>query len=136
MLSLSPPCQMIKESVFLMGGTHSSALNSKLLRTIQKIAKVIHRSDFNFLQREYTTYSESACIIDYIYTSMADNCDCIGARSFYSPDTAYYSQLPNCTLEKVCCVVSELISLSDCNCPVACSSISYDMDSVLLLLSS
>jgi hypothetical protein len=82
-------------------------------------------SGFNFLQGEYTTYSESACLIDCIYTSMADNCECVGARSFYSPDTARYSQLPNCTLEKVCCIVNELISPDECNCPAACSSILY-----------
>ena len=82
-------------------------------------------SNFNFLQGEYATYSESACLVDCIYTSMADNCGCVGARSFYSPDTTSYSQLPNCTLEKVCCIVNELISPEECNCPAACSSISY-----------
>ena len=56
-------------------------------------------SSFNFLRGEYTTYSESACLVDCIHTSMADNCECIAARSFYSPDTTRYSQLPNCTLE-------------------------------------
>ena len=83
-------------------------------------------SSFNFLQGEYTMYSESACLVDCIYTSMADNCECIGARSFYSPDTARYSQLPNCTLEEVCCIVNELISPNECNCPAACSSILYE----------
>ena len=83
-------------------------------------------SSFSFLREEYTTYSESACLVDCIYTSMADNCECIGARSFYSPDTAQYSQLPNCTLEKVCCVINDLISPNECNCPTACYSISYE----------
>ena len=56
-------------------------------------------SSFNFLRGEYTKYSESVCLVDCIHTSMADNCECIAARSFYSPDTTRYSQLPNCTLE-------------------------------------
>ena len=83
-------------------------------------------SSFSFLQGEYTTYSESACIIDCIYTSMADNCECISARSFYSPDTARYSQLPNCALEEFCCIYNVLTSPNKCNCPAACSSISYE----------
>ena len=83
-------------------------------------------SNLNFLQGEYDTYSESACLVDCVHSSIADNCECISARSFYSPDTARYSQLPNCTLEKVCCLVNELISPNECNCPAACSSISYE----------
>ena len=83
-------------------------------------------SNLNFLQGEYDTYSESACLVDCIHSSIADNCECISARSFYSPDTARYSQLPNCTLEEVCCLVNELISPSECNCPAACSSVSYE----------
>ena len=81
---------------------------------------------FNFLQGEYSTYSASACLVDCIHTSMADDCECIGARSFYSPDTPRYSQLPNCTLEEVCCVMNELMSPHECNCPAACSSILYE----------
>ena len=53
-------------------------------------------SNFNFLKGEYTEYSESACLVDCIQTNIADNCECIGARSFHSPDTGNYSQLPNC----------------------------------------
>ena len=82
-------------------------------------------SSLNFLQGEYSTYSESACLVDCIHSSIADSCGCIGARSFYSPDTPRYSQLPNCTLEKVCCLVNELFSPSECNCPAACSSTTY-----------
>ena len=83
-------------------------------------------SDFNFLKGEYPSYSESACLVDCIQTSMADNCECIGARSYHNPDTAYYSQLPNCTLKEICCIVNELLSPSDCNCPAACSSTLYE----------
>ena len=83
-------------------------------------------SDLNFVQGEYTTYSDSACLVDCVHTSIADNCECIGARSYYSPDTDRYSQLPNCTLEKICCIVNELISPSECNCPAACSSTSFE----------
>ena len=83
-------------------------------------------SNLNFLQGEYPTYSEAACLVDCIYTSMADNCSCVGARSFYSPDNPRYSQLPNCTLEKVCCIVNELASPKECNCPAACSSRLYE----------
>ena len=63
-------------------------------------------SNFNFLKGEYTEYSESACLVDCIQTNIADNCECIGARSFHSPDTANYSQLPNCIQEAVCCVIN------------------------------
>ena len=85
------------------------------------------QSIFNFLQGEYTTYSESACLVDCTHTSLADDCECIGARSFYPPDTARYSQLPNCTLDNLCCITNdELISPNECNCPAACSSTSYD----------
>ena len=95
-------------------------------QTGQNCNSDIDVSSFNFLQGEYTTYSESACLVDCIYTSMADDCECIGARSFYSPDTAAYSQLPNCTLEKICCIVNELVSPNECNCPAACSSVLYE----------
>ena len=83
-------------------------------------------SNLNFLQGEYSTYSESACLVDCIHSSIADNCECIGARSFFNPDTPRYSQLPNCTLAKACCIFNELFSPSECSCPVACSSVSYD----------
>ena len=79
--------------------------------------------NLKFLQGEYGTYSESACLVDCIHTSSANNCGCIGARSLYSPDTAHYSWLPNCTLESVCCNFKELLFAGECNCSVACSSI-------------
>ena len=59
--------------------------------------------------------------MDCIHTNIADDCGCTSAKSFFSPDTAVYSQLPNCTLEKVCCIVNELIFPSNCDCPAACS---------------
>jgi hypothetical protein len=80
---------------------------------------------FNFLSA--TSYSESACLVDCMHSRIADECECIGASSFYGPNTAVYSQLPNCTLEKICCIVDALPSLiNNCNCPRACSSIVYD----------
>ena len=82
-------------------------------------------SNINFLQGEYSTYTASACLVDCLHTSIADNCDCIVARSFYSEDTADYSQLPNCTLEKICCIENQLLTPTECNCPTACSSISF-----------
>ena len=82
---------------------------------------------FNFLQGDYSSYSESACLMDCVHSRIADNCECIGARSFYPPNTDRYSQLPNCTLEKICCVVDTLPSLlNDCNCRSACSSTLYE----------
>lgn len=83
-------------------------------------------STFNFLRGEFNTYSETACLVDCQYTSIADDCACIGARSFYSPDTAHYSQLPNCTLKSMCCIDNDFLSPRNCTCPVACSSVSYD----------
>ena len=83
-------------------------------------------SSLNFLQGEYDTYSESACLVDCVHTSTADTCNCIVARSFYSPDNPRYSQLPNCTLDEICCIVNELIQPSECSCPAACTSISYE----------
>ena len=85
-------------------------------------------SNLNFLQGEYSTYSESACLVDCVHTSIADDCGCVGARSFYSPDTAYYSQLPNCTLEQICCIVNEFVLPNECNCPTACMSTVYKTD--------
>ena len=82
-------------------------------------------SNLNFLQGEHSTYSVSACLVDCIHTKVADNCECIVARSFYSIDTPRYSQLPNCTLEKLCCIEDEFLSPNACDCPTACSSISY-----------
>jgi hypothetical protein len=51
-------------------------------------------STFNFLRGEFDIYLEAACLVDCQYTSIADNCACIGTRSFYSPDTEDYSLLP------------------------------------------
>ena len=82
-------------------------------------------SNINFLQGEYSIYTASACLVDCLHTSIADNCDCIVARSFYSEDTADYSRLPNCTLEKICCIENQFLTPTECNCPAACSSISY-----------
>ena len=64
--------------------------------------------------------------MDCQYTSIADNCACVGARSFYSPDTADYSQLPNCILKSMCCIDDELLSPKTCTCPVTCFSVSYE----------
>lgn len=83
-------------------------------------------SNFNFLRGEFNTYSEAACLVDCQYTSIADGCACVGARSFYSPDTVDYTQLPNCTLTSMCCIDNEYISPQNCTCPVACSSVSYE----------
>ena len=84
-------------------------------------------STFKFLQENYASYSESACLLDCLHARVADNCECISVRSFYSPDTPHYSQLPNCTLEKICCIADSLPSLQNsCNCHRACSSISYE----------
>ena len=82
-------------------------------------------SNINFLQGEYSIYTASACLVDCLHTSIADNCDCIVARSFYSEDTADYSRLPNCTLEKICCIENQFLTPTECNCSAACSSISY-----------
>ena len=79
---------------------------------------------FNFLPA--TSYSESTCLVDCMHSRVADECECIGARSFHSPDIAHYSQLPNCTLEKICCIVDTLPSLQNyCNCSRACSFTMY-----------
>jgi hypothetical protein len=83
-------------------------------------------SNINFLQGEYSIYTASTCLVDCLHTSIADKCDCIVARSFYSPDTADYSQHPNCTLEKICCIENQFLAPNECNCPAACSSISYE----------
>ena len=82
-------------------------------------------ADLNFLQGEYTTYSESACLVDCMHTSMADNCHCVDSRSFYSPDSSEYTKLPNCTLENICCIANELLLPTQCNCEAACSSSVY-----------
>ena len=80
---------------------------------------------FNFLQG--TSYSESACLEDCMHSRIADECECIVARSFYSPGIARYSQLPNCTLEKICCIVDALPFLqNNCNCRSACSFTVYE----------
>ena len=83
-------------------------------------------SNLNFLQGEYSTYSVPACLVDCIHTKVADNYECIVASSFYSIDTPRYSQLPNCTLEKLCCIEDDFLSPNACDCPTACSSISYE----------
>ena len=85
-------------------------------------------SDLNFLQGEYTSYSESACLVDCMQTSMANSCRCISSRDFYAPDrdSNDYLGLPNCTLDDICCIVGELLLPSECECPAACTSLSYD----------
>lgn len=83
-------------------------------------------SNLNFLQGEYAVYTEAACLVDCLHSSIADDCGCIAARSFYVPDNSTYSTLPNCTLESVCCIVDELLIPDVCNCPAACSSVLYE----------
>ena len=83
-------------------------------------------SHLNFLQGEYTSFSESACLVDCQLTSMTDHCQCIAGRSFYHPDRSKYGQLPNCTIEDICCIVNELVLPSSCNCEAACSAVLYD----------
>lgn len=86
-------------------------------------------SSFSFLQSEYIyDYSIPACTVDCMQTSMANNCGCNSARSFHHPKSNKFAQLPNCTLENICCIVDELVSPSQCNCPPACSSVLYDKE--------
>ena len=80
---------------------------------------------FNFLSG--ASYSESTCLVDCMHSRIADKCECIIARSFYSPGIARYSQLPDCTLEKICCIVDALTFPQDtCNCRSACSFTQYE----------
>lgn len=95
-------------------------------KTGQNCNSKAETSGLNFLQREYTKYSESACLVDCIQTSIADNCDCVAARSFYSPDLSEYTSLHKCTLEDICCVMDELLLPSNCTCSAACSAITYE----------
>ena len=83
-------------------------------------------STFHFLKGEYRVYSESACHVDCAHAIIAKECECLGARSFYRPDSTRYSQLPDCTLEKICCIFDALTSPSECPCPVACTSILFE----------
>ena len=78
-------------------------------------------SNLNFLQGEYTTYSESACLVDCMLTSLADKCVCVDSWSFYSPDSSEYTKLPNCTLKDICCITNKLRLPDQCNCEAACS---------------
>ena len=81
---------------------------------------------FNFLKGEFPSYSESACLVDCVHSAIARECNCISARSFYRPDTSQYSQLPDCTLEDICCILDSLTSPSDCPCSVACITTRYE----------
>ena len=83
-------------------------------------------STFQFLMGEFTTYSESACFVDCMISTIARECRCVNTRSFYHPDTSYHSQLPDCTLERICCILEALRSPSNCSCPVACMSTRYE----------
>ena len=81
---------------------------------------------FNFLKREFPSYSESACLVDCVHSAIARECNCVSVRSFYRPDTSQYAQLPDCTLENTCCILDALTSPSDCPCSVACTSTRYE----------
>ena len=83
-------------------------------------------STFQFLKEELSTYSESACLVDCVHSAIARECNCASARSFYRPDTSQYSQLPDCTLEDICCILDALTSPSDCPCSVACITTRYE----------
>ena len=83
-------------------------------------------STFHFLGGEYHEYSESACLVNCAHTSIAKECECLSARSFYRPDSFRFSRLPDCRLEKICCILDALTSPSDCPCPVACKSILFE----------
>ena len=128
-LSLSPPCQLIEELVFLPGEAHSSALKNWTFRTMQGSTAdltAILISTLHFLKEEFSTYSESACLVDCVHSTIARECSCLSARSFYRPDTFQYSQLPDCTLEDICCILDALTSPSNCPYSVACTSIRYE----------
>ena len=81
---------------------------------------------FNFLKRELPSYSESACLVDCVHSAIAIECNCVSVRSFYRPDTSQYAQLPDCTLEDICCILDSLTSPSDCPCSVACITTRYE----------
>ena len=81
---------------------------------------------FRFLKGEFPSYSESACLVDCVHNTIARECRCVSARSFYRPDTSQYAQLPDCTLENICCILDALTSPSDCPCSVACTSTRYE----------
>ena len=82
-------------------------------------------SDLNFLRGEYTTYSQSACLVDCMQTSLSDKCACVDSWSFYSPDSSEYAKLSNCTLKDICCITEQFILPDQCNCEDACSSSIY-----------
>ena len=60
------------------------------------------------------------------HTNIANDCGCIGARSFYPPVTAPPMQLSNCTLEKIYCILDALSSPKKCRCPAACTKLHFE----------
>ena len=94
----SKPPLVNDEGIAVPTGMHAIGIKKQRIQdqTRRNCIYLEDLSNLNFLQGEYSTYSESACLMDCIHSSIADNCECIGARSFYNPDTLCYSQLPNC----------------------------------------
>ena len=82
-------------------------------------------TSFNFLQGEFP-YSVSACQIDCLRSNIVRNCNCLGAGMAQSISTkSKFYTLRNCTVNDICCQVTEMTYTSPCDCQNACSKTLY-----------
>ena len=93
--------------------------------TYSNCIKSDHDNDFNFVSSEYG-YSIQACLVDCLYTNIAEQCGCVENRQEYAPDTRRYAEYPNCRLEDICCVIKEYNRAESCNCGSACEYRVYE----------
>ena len=82
-------------------------------------------TSFNFLQGEFP-YSVSACQIDCLRSNIVRNCNCLGAGMAQSISTkSKFYTLRNCTVNDICCQITEMTHTSPCDCQNACSKTLY-----------
>jgi len=79
----------------------------------------------NFLHNLYN-YSESACLLDCLFTAIADRCSCFTKTGTLPSSNPRYANIRNCTFADVCCVQVVRSSALNCTCPPSCTTTLYD----------
>ena len=82
-------------------------------------------SGFKFIGDKFD-YSASACLMDCLYTSIADKCNCYSLGQSIPASNPDYINTRNCTFRDICCIQEIVASADICNCPLACESSIYE----------
>ena len=79
----------------------------------------------NFLHNIYN-YSGSACLLDCLFTIIADRCGCFTSTGTLPSLNHRYGSIRNCTFADICCIKVIQSSALNCSCPPSCTTTFYE----------